>query len=167
MKLQAAAALGVVLVWVLGNNLSVDVLFSDPALGERTESILIKTAEPIISQLGLVALVCSAVIWLTGGFVRKLICLVCGISLTAHSYLLISLVMDPKSKIENELTFTGEELGFEFGIVSYLLIFLGSLSALLYFTSIKTYSIDKATRPRLNTDRDTWRAQDEGKDGTI
>lgn len=167
MKLQATAALGVVLVWIMGNNLSVEVSLNDTALGERSESILIKTVEPIISQLGLVALVCSAVIWLTGGFVRKFLSLVSGIALTIYSYLFISLIIDPRNKIENEITLTGEALGFNFGLISYLLIVVSGLSALLYFASIKTYSTDKATRPRLNTDRDTWRAQDEGKDGTI
>lgn len=167
MRSQASAALGVVLIWLITNNLALTAVVVAADLGERTEEILFKEANPIIGQLALVALVASAVIWLTGGLLRKALSAVAAAVLGYLSFLTISLVISPEQRVADQISLTGEIARIDFGLTSYLLILISTISALLYLGSIKTYSADKAQRPRLKSDRDTWRAQDEGKDDTV
>lgn len=166
MKAQAIAALGVILVWLFGNNATLNVAVSDPDLGTRTEQILLKDADPIIGQLALVALIGSAVIWLTGGLVRRLISLVNVAVLGYLSFAAISLLQSSAEKISDKLSITGEISQLEFGVTVYAVIAAALISTALYLASVKTYSADQTRRPSLNSDRDTWRAQDEGKDNT-
>ncbi|MDA2975977.1 MAG: hypothetical protein O2926_04910, partial [Actinomycetota bacterium] len=71
MKSQASAALGTIAIWLLINNAALVAYIDDSDLGNRSEKILLKQLEPLISQLALAALVGSAVIWLIGGILRR------------------------------------------------------------------------------------------------
>ena len=167
MRSQASAALGVVVIWLITNNLALTAVVTTADLGERTEEILFKEANPIIGQLALVALVGSAVIWLTGGLLRKAVSAVTAVGLGYLSFVTVSLMISPKQRIADKISLTGEIARIDFGPTAYLLVLTATISALLYLGSIKTYSADKTQRPRLKSDRDTWRAQDEGKDDTV
>ncbi len=166
MRSQASAALGVVLIWLVSNNLALTAFVTADELGERSEDILFKSVNPVIGQLALVALVGSAVIWLTGGLLRKALSSINAVVLSYLSFLALTLVLSPTQRVKEKISLTGEISRVEFGLTAYLLILLAAISSLLYLSSVKTYSADRTQRPRLKSDRDTWREQDEGKDST-
>lgn len=167
MKAQASAALGVILVWLLGNNLAISTTISAPDLGDRTEEFLFKEVTPLLGQLALMALVGSAVIWLTGGLVRKLISGLNALVLIFTGVLATGIISNPAAELAEQVSLTGEVVDTSVSAISYVFVVVCFFAALLYLSSIRTYSGDRTRRPRLNTDRDTWRTQDEGKDGTV
>lgn len=166
MKSQASAALGVVLIWLLTNNLEIVATVSEPDLGERSQVILVKEIQPLIGQLALAALVGSVIVWLTGGLVRKIVSTFNAAALIYLGALTVSLVTNPTAQLADSVDLSGNVVGTSVGYFSYLLAVVSFVSGLLYLGSVKTYSTDKTSRPRLKTDRDTWRDQDAGKDST-
>lgn len=166
MKFQASAALAVILVWLLSNNANLTAEVVDSDLGTRTETFLLKEIEPIIGQLALVSLVASAVIWLTGGLIRKIISGLASVILFYLSFLAIQVSQSIESSVTTKITLSGELSAVSGGVLTYLLASSAALSGLLFLASIKTYSVDRTARPRMKSDRDTWRSQDEGKDPT-
>jgi hypothetical protein len=166
MKAQASAALGVILVWLLANNLQVSARITSEDLGERAQDIALKELEPLISQLAIAGLVGSVVVWLTGGVLRKIISLISAGFLIYLGILTINIILNPVSGLPELVTLSGELESAEVGPLTYLLVLTSLLSGILYLLSVKTYSGDKTSRPRLNSDRDKWRDQDAGNDPT-
>jgi drug/metabolite transporter (DMT)-like permease len=166
MKSQASAALGTVVVWLLINNAAVLANLVEQDLGVRSESILVKAADPLISQLALAALVGSAIIWLIGGLIRKLIALVNAGILFFLLFRLFSFISAPISSVSENLTFSGEVSNVELGGSIYVAFAVSLISALLYLGAVRATVVDRSTRPNLKPKTDVWREQDEGRDAT-
>jgi drug/metabolite transporter (DMT)-like permease len=166
MKSQASAALGTIAIWLLINNAALVAFVDDSDLGNRSEKILLKQLEPLISQLALAALVGSAVIWLIGGIFRRVLALLTALSLVLLTYRLLNLFMTSDSAVMPELTLTGDLVSVDIGLTIYLAFAVSVVSALLYFWAVKSPVIDSSRRPNLKAKPDMWREQDEGRDGT-
>jgi hypothetical protein len=166
MKSQASAALGTVIVWLLINNAAVVAKLLDQDLGARTQSVLLKEIDPLISQLALAALVGSAVIWLIGGLIRKFIALVTSLILLLLSYQLFELLREPSALIKANISLSGELSSVDIGLSIYLAFAISVISALLYLVAVRAVVVDRSTRPNLKPKTDMWREQDEGRDAT-
>lgn len=166
MRSQASAALGTIVIWLLINNAALIAIVDDPDLGSRSEEILLKQLEPLISQLALAALVGSAVIWLIGGILRKILASLTAFTLAFLSYKLLSLLLASASTVVPEPTLTGSVVSVEIGLAIYLAFAVSAGSALLYLWAVKSPVVDKSRRPNLKAKPDVWREQDEGRDGT-
>ena len=166
MKSQASAALGTIAIWLLINNAALVAFVDDSDLGNRSEKILLKQLEPLISQLALAALVGSAVIWLIGGILRRVLALLTALTLVLLTYRLLNLFMTSDSAVMPELTLTGDLVSVDIGLTIYLAFAVSVVSALLYFWAVKSPVIDSSRLPNLKAKPDMWREQDEGRDGT-
>jgi ABC-type branched-subunit amino acid transport system permease subunit len=166
MKSQASAALGTVIVWLLINNAAVVANLVDQDLGNRAESIQVQEIDPLISQLALAALVGSAVIWLIGGLIRRLIALVDAGILLFLLYRLFTLINQPASSVSESVTYSGDVSTVDLGISLYVAFAVSLISALLYLVAVRVRVIDRSARPNLKPKTDLWREQDEGRDAT-
>lgn len=166
MKSQASAALGTIIIWLLINNAALVVFVDDSDLGNRSEKILLKQLEPLISQLSLAALVGSAVIWLIGGILRRVLAFMTALTLVLLTYRLLNLFTTSDSAVMAELTLTGDLNSVDIGLTIYLAFAVSAVSALLYFWAVKSPVKDSSRRPNLKAKPDMWREQDEGRDGT-
>lgn len=160
------AALGVILVWLFTNNANLEASVTTPDLGSRSESYLVKEIEPLIGQLALLALVASAVIWLTGGLIRKILSGLTAAILLFLAIEVFGVTQDSVDKIKTNTTFSGEVTAVSPGYLTYALILTAAISALLFFISLGAKAVDRSKRPKIKTDRDTWNSQDEGIDPT-
>lgn len=166
MKLQSLGALVVVAIWLLNNIAAVTVTILNADLGQRTETFKLTELDPLIGQMALVALVGSAIIWLTGGLIRKIIAGFNSLAIGILVYQGIVLIADPVQKLQPKLSSTGSIEDISFSMSSYALIALAAISVFLFLVATRLQVADRSSRPKLATEKDIWREQDEGRDST-